>query len=96
MEQYKAGDSQDLHVAMDEIRAELMAMKAGRVHRRPGVPMVVLETALPVKFNATVREAIGQDAPRPARFRGIEALPRRVTRMPADLETLKAFIAQNG
>ena len=72
------------------------AMKVGRAHRRDGVPMVVLETALPVKFNATVREAIGEDAPRPARFDGIESLPRRVTTMPADLGRLQAFIAQNG
>ncbi len=71
------------------------ALKVGREHRDPGISMIVLETALPAKFNATVREAIGIDAPRPARFTGIEALPRRFTTLPADLERLKAFIAEN-
>jgi len=71
------------------------ALKVGREHCEPGVPMIVLETALPAKFNATVRKAIGIDAPRPARFAGIEALPRRFTTLPADVERLKAFIAEN-
>ncbi|MDQ6628047.1 MAG: threonine synthase [Pseudomonadota bacterium] len=71
------------------------ALKVGREYLRPGTPMVVLETALPVKFNATVCEAIGADAPRPARFVGIEALPRRVTRMTADLQRLQSFIAEH-
>ncbi|MEO8835529.1 MAG: threonine synthase, partial [Caldimonas sp.] len=71
------------------------ALKVGRDHAERGVPMVVLETALPAKFNATVREAIGIDAPRPARLAGLEALPRRCTALPADVERLKAFIAEN-
>ena len=71
------------------------AVKVGREQRRPGTPMVVLETALPAKFNATVRAAIGVDAPRPARFAGIETLPRRVKTLPADLGRLEAFIAEN-
>jgi threonine synthase len=72
------------------------ALKVGREHAEAGTPMLVLETALPAKFNATVREAIGADAPRPARFAGIESLPRRFTTMPIDLHRLKAFIAENG
>ena len=72
------------------------ALMVGRQHAEPGTPMIVLETALPAKFNATVREAIGIDAPRPARFTGIEDLPRRFTTMPVDLARLKAFIAENG
>ena len=71
------------------------ALKVAREHREAGVPMIVLETALPAKFNATVREAIGIDALRPARFAGIEALPRRFTTLPADVERLKTFIAEN-
>ncbi len=72
------------------------ALKVGREHAESGTPMIVLETARPAKFNATVREAIGIDAPRPARFKGIEDLPRRFTTLPADVERLKAFIAENG
>jgi len=71
------------------------ALKVGRDHADPATPMIVLETALAAKFNDTVRAAIGTDAPRPARLAGLEALPRRFTTMPADVATLKAFIAEN-
>lgn len=70
------------------------ALKVAREHQRSGVPMIVLETALPIKFAATIVEAIGQEPPRPARFAGIEALPKRVLRMAADVDTLKAYIVQ--
>jgi threonine synthase len=55
--------------------------------------MVVLETALPVKFAATIEEALGRAPDRPARYEGIEALPRRVTTLPADAARVKDFIA---
>jgi threonine synthase len=71
------------------------ALKVARAHARRGVPMIVLETALAAKFNATVREAIGQDAPRPAHLDGLEDLPRRFTTLPVDVDRLKAFIAEN-
>jgi threonine synthase len=71
------------------------ALKVARERRDPGTPIVVLETALAAKFNATVRAAIGEDAPRPARLVGLEALPQRVTTLPADVERLKAVIAEN-
>jgi threonine synthase len=57
--------------------------------------MIVLETALPVKFAATLVEALGVEPPRPARLRGIEALPRRVTRMAADVNAIKSYIEQH-
>jgi threonine synthase len=57
--------------------------------------MIVLETALAAKFNATIRAAIGRDAPRPARLVGLEELPQRVMAIPADVERLKALIAEN-
>ena len=71
------------------------ALKVGRDHSRVGTSMVVLETALAAKFNVTVQEALGRDAPRPARLDGLEALPRRFTTMPVDVERLKALIAEN-
>jgi threonine synthase len=64
-----------------------------REHVEEGTPMIVLETALPAKFNATVREALGTDAPRPPGFEGIEALPRRFTTIAKDAGQLKALIA---
>jgi threonine synthase len=70
-------------------------LKIAREHLTPGVPMVVLETALPIKFAATLVEALGQEPPRPARFEGIESLPKRVVRLAADAEAVKAYIAEN-
>jgi len=70
-------------------------LKAAREHIVPGVPMVVLETALPIKFAATLVEALGEEPARPKKFEGIEALPKRVVKLPADAEAVKAYIAQN-
>ena len=67
-------------------------VKVAREHRQPGVPMIVLETALPAKFAATLVEALGRDPDRPAAQRGIEALPRRFTVMPADVQAVQRFI----
>ncbi len=62
---------------------------------RPGVPMIVTETALPVKFADTIVEAIGREPERPARFAGIEDLPRHVVELPNDADALKALIARH-
>jgi threonine synthase len=69
-------------------------LKVARAHRKAGVPMIVLETALPIKFAATIVEALGQEPQRPPKFDGIEALPKRVHVMPADVVAVKAFIAK--
>ena len=60
-----------------------------------GVPMVVLETALPIKFAASIVEALGREPERPARFIGIEDLPKRVTVLPADVARVKAYIERH-
>ncbi|GKS90389.1 threonine synthase [Acidovorax sp. SUPP2539] len=70
-------------------------VKVAREHIRPGVPMLVLETALPIKFAETIVEALGQPPERPARFEGIEALPKRVQVMPADVVLVKAYISRH-
>jgi threonine synthase len=67
-------------------------VKVAREHLTPGVPMVVLETALPIKFADTIVEALGRQPERPVRFEGIEALPKRVQVMPANVELVKAYI----
>jgi threonine synthase len=54
--------------------------------------MLVLETALPAKFAATIHEALGIEPPRPAGLEGIEDLPKRVKLMPVDVEQVKAYI----
>lgn len=63
------------------------------MHGSPEEPMIVLETALPIKFAATIREALGREPDRPARFDGIEDLPKRVKAVPADAQAVKNYIA---
>ncbi len=67
-------------------------LKVAREHQRAGVPMLVLETALPAKFAETIREALGREPDRPPGFEGIEALPKRFTVMAADVQAVKHFI----
>ena len=69
-------------------------VKVAREHLLAGVPMLVLETALPIKFAATIVEALGREPERPAKFDGIEALPKRVLVMEADVAAVKALIAK--
>ncbi|MGZ5858207.1 MAG: threonine synthase, partial [Burkholderiaceae bacterium] len=70
-------------------------IKVAREYLTPGVPMIVLETALAAKFNETILEAIGVDAERPAGFEDIESLPQRFVVMRADVGEVKKFIAQH-
>ncbi|MCG1018319.1 MULTISPECIES: threonine synthase [Burkholderiaceae] len=67
-------------------------VKVAREYLEPGVPMIVLETAQPIKFGATIREALDRDPPRPSAFDGLEALPQRFTVLPADAARVKDFI----
>jgi threonine synthase len=68
-------------------------VKVAHEHQQPGVPMVVLETALPIKFAQTIVEALGRQPDRPPQFIGIESLPKRVQVMPVDTAAVQAFIA---
>ncbi len=70
-------------------------VKVAREHLQPGIAMLVLETALPIKFAQTIEEALGQLPPRPAGFEGIEALPKRVRLMPPDVALIKQYIVEN-
>jgi threonine synthase len=70
-------------------------LKVAREHLKPGVPMVVLETALPIKFAATIVEALGREPTRPPKFEGIENLPKRVVNLPPDAQAVKAYIRQH-
>ena len=67
-------------------------LKVALETREPDVMMLVLETALPVKFAATIVEALGITPPRPVGMDNIEALPKRVVEMPVDAAAIKAFI----
>ncbi|MEQ1488488.1 MAG: threonine synthase, partial [Methylotenera sp.] len=59
------------------------------------IPMVVLETALPAKFEDALVEALGEVPPRPASLQGIEDLSQKFTVMDADAGAIKDFIVKN-
>ncbi len=63
--------------------------------REAGVPMVCLETAQPVKFADTIREALGSEPGRPPAYEGIEARGQRFTLMPPDVRLLKRYVAEH-
>ena len=54
--------------------------------------MIVLETALPTKFEETVIEAIGQKPKRPVGLEDIEKLPQFSVNMDNSIENVKKFI----
>ena len=70
-------------------------VKVAREYLQPGVPMIVLETALPIKFAATIVEALGREPERPAKFEGIETLPKRVAVIDADVQVVKDYIVRH-
>lgn len=70
-------------------------VKAALEVRDPAVAMVCLETALPVKFGATIREALGTEPSRPSAFAGLEDKPQRFTVLPADAARVKAYIEEH-
>jgi threonine synthase len=71
-------------------------VKVGLAQREPGVPLVCLETALPVKFAATLREALGREPERPAELRDLERLPQRFTLIEPDADAVKRYISSHG
>ena len=70
-------------------------VKVAKQHLDPGVKMLVLETALPIKFAQTIAQALGHEPDRPSAFDGIEKLPQRVKKMSLDVLQVKQFIEQN-
>ncbi|MGB9194639.1 MAG: threonine synthase, partial [Azonexus sp.] len=70
-------------------------LKVALENRLPGIPMIVLETAQPAKFEETIREALGTEPVRPADLKGIENLPQRVVVMAPDVDAVKQFVADH-
>ncbi|SAL66582.1 threonine synthase [Caballeronia choica] len=69
-------------------------LKVARENLQPGVPMIVLETAQPIKFGETIREALKREPERPQAFVGLEKLPQRFDIVSADASVVKAYIAE--
>jgi threonine synthase len=70
-------------------------LKVGLEHREAGAALVVLETALPTKFEETIIEALGQKPWRPTAFENIEALPQRSTVVDVNVQQVKDFVVAN-
>jgi threonine synthase len=67
-------------------------VKVGLEHREPLVPLICLETALPVKFASTIRAALGRVPEQPSEFIGLEKLPQRFQLVPNDASAVKRYI----
>ncbi|HSD39454.1 MAG TPA: threonine synthase [Rhodocyclaceae bacterium] len=85
--------SQQYGVMIDTHTAD--GLKVGLENREPGIPLIVLETALPAKFEETIIEALGEKPWRPKAYENIEALPQRSTVVDVDAEQVKAFVLAN-
>jgi threonine synthase len=70
-------------------------LKVALEQRVAGMPTVVLETALPAKFEETIVEALGRAPERPAGLEGIEKLPQRVEVMDVSVDAVKRFIERH-
>lgn len=82
----KYGVSIDTHTAD--------GLKVALEFRDAGTPMVVLETALPAKFEEAMLEALGKVPERPTALNGLEALPQRYSVMDFDVAAIKQFITE--
>ncbi len=59
----------------------------------PSIPVLCLETALPVKFGETIVEAIGRAPDRPAGLEDLEQRERRVVEMDNSVDRVRGYIA---
>jgi threonine synthase len=67
-------------------------VKVGLEQREPLVPLICLETALPVKFAPTIRAALGREPERPAELADLEKRPQRFQVVPKDAGAVKRYI----
>jgi threonine synthase len=68
-------------------------IKVALERRDPDAPVICIETALPAKFAATIREALGRDPERPRAYARLEELPQRFDVLPPDATAVKDYIA---
>jgi threonine synthase len=76
----------DPHTAVGVAAAQSLA------HELPD-PIICLGCAHPAKFPATVARALGRPVALPPAIAALGTLPERITRLPADLARITAFIA---
>lgn len=82
-----------LHVLIDPHTAD--GLKVARDHVDSAISTVVLETAQPIKFAATIREAIGREPDLPSSVDDLLSRPRHCTVIPAQVQAVKNFIGEH-
>lgn len=70
-------------------------VKVAAQYVEPGIPMLVLETALPAKFSEVIEEALGIPAPLPVGLEQLESMPQRFTILPCDVASVRAYITEH-
>ena len=85
--------SKNYNVVIDTHTAD--GLKVALELRDKTKPMIVLETALPAKFEDALVEALGEVPPRPVSLNGIEDLPQKFTVMDTSVDAIKRFIEAN-
>ena len=84
---------QNYDVVIDTHTAD--GLKVALEFRDVNTPMLILETALPAKFEEALVEALGVVPPRPDSLKGIEDLPQKFDVMDVDIDAIKDFIMIN-
>ena len=84
---------EDYNVIVDTHTAD--GLKAALDHFDSSIPMLVLETALPIKFEKSIFEAIGKYPDRPKQLQNIESLTQHNEVFNNDVNEVKSFITKN-
>ena len=84
---------EDYNVIVDTHTAD--GLKAALDHFDRSIPMLVLETALPIKFEKSIFEAIGKYPDRPQQLQNIESLTQHNEVFDNDVDEVKNFITKN-
>ena len=84
---------EDYNVIVDTHTAD--GLKAALDHFDSSIPMLVLETALPIKFEKSIFEAIGKYPDRPKQLQNIESLTQHNEVFNNDVNEVKNFIIKN-
>jgi threonine synthase len=61
----------------------------------PGIPMLVLETALPAKFSETIEQALGHPVPMPYGLEDLLERPQKFTTLPCDVASVRDYIIEH-
>jgi len=65
-----------------------------RNNLKPDVPMICLETAMPIKFSQTVHDSIGKKPVMPEKFENIESKKQKIKKINCNVELLKKYISE--